>query len=194
MQVAIVDYGAGNVQSVQFALERLGVREIQMSDRPEVLQKADKVIFPGQGAAGAAMVKLKDSALGEVIASLTQPVLGICLGMQLFCSFSEEGDTRGLGLFPMKVQRFPESVKHPQMGWNSIHELKGPLFKGLNEGAYMYLVHSFYVPLSEWSTATAEYGLAYSVAIQKDNFYGVQFHPEKSGPAGQQVLQNFIQL
>jgi len=194
MEVAIVDYGAGNVQSVQFALDRLGVQKYILTQDPDQIRKADKVIFPGQGAAAAALEKLDQLELTEVLTGLTQPILGICLGMQLFCSFSEEGNTPGLGVFPMKVQRFPQRVKQPQMGWNTIGKLDSPLFKDIPENAYMYLVHSYYVALAAETVATATYGLEYSVAIQKDNFFGVQFHPEKSGPQGQQILSNFLNL
>ena len=194
MEVAIVDYGAGNVQSVQFALDRLGVKDYALTQDPARIRKADKVIFPGQGAAAAALEKLDQLELTEVLKGLTQPILGICLGMQLFCSFSEEGDTPGLGIFPMKVQRFPQTVKQPQMGWNTIGKLDSPLFKDIPENAYMYLVHSYYVAQAAETVATATYGLEYSVAIQKDNFFGVQFHPEKSGPQGQQILANFLNL
>ena len=194
MEVAIVDYGAGNVQSVQFALDRLGVQKYTLTQDPDQIRKADKVIFPGQGAAAAALEKLDQLELTEVLKGLTQPILGICLGMQLFCSFSEEGNTPGLGVFPMKVQRFPQRVKQPQMGWNTIGKLDSPLFKDLPENAFMYLVHSYYVALAAETVATATYGLEYSVAIQKDNFFGVQFHPEKSGPQGQQILSNFLNL
>ena len=194
MEVAIVDYGAGNVQSVQFALDRLGVQKYTLTQDPDQIRKADKVIFPGQGAAAAALEKLDQLELTEVLKGLTQPILGICLGMQLFCSFSEEGNTPGLGVFPMKVQRFPQRVKQPQMGWNTIGKLDSPLFKDIPENAYMYLVHSYYVALAAETVATATYGLEYSVAIQNDNFFGVQFHPEKSGPQGQQILSNFLNL
>ena len=194
MEVAIVDYGAGNVQSVQFALDRLGVQKYTLTQDLDQIRKADKVIFPGQGAAASALEKLDQLELTEVLKGLTQPILGICLGMQLFCSFSEEGNTPGLGVFPMKVQRFPQTVKQPQMGWNTIGKLDSPLFKDIPENAYMYLVHSYYVALAAETVATATYGLEYSVAIQKDNFFGVQFHPEKSGPQGQQILSNFLNL
>ena len=194
MEVAIVDYGAGNVQSVQFALDRLGVQKYTLTQDLDQIRKADKVIFPGQGAAASALEKLDQLELTEVLKGLTQPILGIWLGMQLFCSFSEEGNTPGLGVFPMKVQRFPQTVKQPQMGWNTIGKLDSPLFKDIPENAYMYLVHSYYVALAAETVATATYGLEYSVAIQKDNFFGVQFHPEKSGPQGQQILSNFLNL
>lgn len=194
MEVAIVDYGAGNVQSVQFALDRLGVQKYTLTQDPDQIRKADKVIFPGQGAAAAALEKLDQLELTEVLKGLTQPILGICLGMQLFCSFSEEGNTPGLGVFAMRVQRFPQTVKQPQMGWNTIGKLDSPLFKDIPENAFMYLVHSYYVALAAETVATATYGLEYSVAIQKDNFFGVQFHPEKSGPQGQQILSNFLNL
>ena len=191
--VAIIDYGAGNVKSLQFALDRLGVHSVLTAD-PNRIKTADKVIFPGQGAAGTAMEKLKLTGLDALIPNLTQPVLGICLGMQLFCAHTEEGDVQGLGIVKESVKRFSSKVKVPQMGWNSIHQPTGSLFKGIPEGAYMYLVHSYYVPLSSATVATANYDGSYSVALQKDNFYGVQFHPEKSSKHGQLLLHNFLTL
>lgn len=189
--VALIDYGAGNTKSLEFALTRLGVQSTITSDA-ETIQNADKVIFPGQGAAASAMKKLKDCGLDQLIPELTQPVLGICLGMQLLCDYTEEGGVEGLGIIRGKVQRFSDEVKVPQMGWNSIHQLRGPLFNGLEEGAYMYLVHSYYVPELEETVAMSDYNGKYSVALQKDNFYGVQFHPEKSSTKGQLLLSNFL--
>jgi len=191
--IAIIDYGAGNTKSLQFALERLGVKSILTSD-PEQIKSAEKVIFPGQGAAGSAMKKLQHYGLDKVIRNLTQPVLGICLGMQLLCEHSEEGNIQGLGIVQGTVRRFSDKVKVPQMGWNSIHKLKGSLFEGISEASYMYLVHSYYVPEIKETVATADYNGTYSVALQKDNFYGVQFHPEKSSQKGQLLLNNFLNI
>ena len=191
--VAIIDYDAGNVRSLQFALERLGVNSVLTAD-PEVIKAADKVIFPGQGAAVSAMKKLQQTGLDQLIPLLKQPVLGICLGMQLLCDSTEEGGVNGLGIIPGKVIRFSNKVKVPQMGWNTITNLQSPLFKDIKEDEFMYLVHSFYVPLLDATIAQSNYDGPYSVALQKDNFYGVQFHPEKSSKAGSQLLQNFLAL
>tara|TARA_A100001015_G_scaffold220214_1_gene247826 strand:+ start:473 stop:1051 length:579 start_codon:yes stop_codon:yes gene_type:complete len=191
--VAIIDYDAGNVCSLQFALERLGVKSVLTADS-EVIKTAKKVIFPGQGAAGSAMEKLQQTGLDQLIPTLQQPVLGICLGMQLLCDATEEGDVKGLGIVSGKVIRFSDQVKVPQMGWNTISKLQTTLFKGIKEEDFMYLVHSYYVPLLPETIAQSDYDGAYSVALQKDNFYGVQFHPEKSSTAGSQLLQNFLAL
>ena len=191
--LAIIDYGAGNTKSLQFALERLGVNSLLTSDADQI-KSADKVIFPGQGAAGSAMQNLKHFSLDLLIPKLQQPVLGICLGMQLFCEHTEEGDVQGLEIVKGTVKRFSTEVKVPQMGWNSIHNLKGELFEGIQEGAYMYLVHSYFIPNSKETVANANYDGSYSVALQKDNFYGVQFHPEKSSKVGSRLLQNFLAL
>ena len=191
--VAIIDYDAGNVRSLQFALERLGVESVLTADS-EVIKTAKKVIFPGQGAAGSAMEKLQQIGLDQLIPTLQQPVLGICLGMQLLCDATEEGDVKGLGIVSGKVIRFSDHVKVPQMGWNTISKLQTTLFKGIKEEDFMYLVHSYYVPLLPETIAQSNYDGAYSVALQKDNFYGVQFHPEKSSTAGSQLLQNFLAL
>ena len=191
--VAIIDYDAGNVRSLQFALERLGVESVLTVDS-EVIKTAEKVIFPGQGAAGSAMEKLQQTGLDHLIPTLQQPVLGICLGMQLLCDATEEGDVKGLGIVSGKVIRFSDQVKVPQMGWNTISKLQTTLFKGIKEEDFMYLVHSYYVPLLPETIAQSNYDGAYSVALQKDNFYGVQFHPEKSSTAGSQLLQNFLAL
>lgn len=191
--VAIIDYDAGNVRSLQFALERLGVESVLTADS-EVIKTAEKVIFPGQGAAGSAMEKLQQTGLDQMIPTLQQPVLGICLGMQLLCDATEEGDVKGLGIVSGKVIRFSDQVKVPQMGWNTISKLQTTLFKGIKEEDFMYLVHSYYVPLLPETIAQSDYDGAYSVALQKDNFYGVQFHPEKSSTAGSQLLQNFLAL
>ena len=193
MKIAIVDYGAGNIQSIKFAFNRLGFTPELTSDVKEI-READKVIFPGVGEASSAMRKLEQSGLDRVIPELTQPVLGICLGMQLMCRFTEEGNTRGLGLFEVDVKKFNQGVKVPQIGWNQIHELKSGLFQDIPENAYIYLVHSFYAPLCEETIAVSDYGLAYSSALQRDNFYGVQFHPEKSSSVGAKILRNFIDM
>ena len=191
--IAIIDYGAGNTKSLQFALDRLGVKSVLTSDLNKILN-ADKVIFPGQGAAKSAMEKLKQQGLDKLILNLKQPVLGICLGMQLLCEFTEEGNIEGLGIIKGTVKRFTNEVKVPQMGWNSIHRLNGPLFDGIEAGAYMYLVHSYFVPELKETMAISNYNGDYSVALQKNNFYGVQFHPEKSSIKGQLLLNNFLKL
>ena len=194
METIIIDYGAGNVFSVATALERLGVRSALTSD-PDVIRRAERVIFPGVGQAGQAMERLVRTGLDEVIPRLTVPVLGICLGMQLMCARSEEGQTEGLGIFPLDVKKFGGGVKVPHMGWNNLTELKGPLSKGLGEEApRMYFVHSYYVPVSGFSAAVCDYGFAFSAALEKDNFFGCQFHPEKSSAMGQAVLKNFLKL
>ena len=193
MEVAIIDYGAGNIRSLQFALERLGVRGHLTSD-PEQIVKADQVIFPGQGAAQSAMNKLKRQGLDQLIPQLKQPVLGICLGMQLLCNYSEEGDVEGLGIIQGKVKRFSDQVNVPQMGWNTITQTQTTLFQNIKPNEFMYLVHSYFVPILPETIAISTYDQPYSVALNKDNFYGVQFHPEKSSKAGQQLLQNFLNL
>ncbi len=193
MKVAIIDYGAGNVQSVLFALNRLGFEGI-VTNEWNIIKSADKVIFPGVGEASSAMKRVVDSGLDVLIPTLKQPVLGICLGMQLMCNHSAEGNVMGLGIFNANVIQFSQKVKVPQMGWNTIYKLKAPLFEGIKENEFMYLVHSFYVPLTENTIATTHYEKEYSTALQKDNFFGVQFHPEKSGKFGEQVLMNFLNL
>ena len=233
--IAIVKYNAGNVQSVQFALRRLGVEAV-WTDDPDTLRRADKVIFPGVGEAASAMQYLRAQGLDEVLRKLEQPVLGICLGMQLFCRHSEENDTDCLGIFDTTVRKFsyqlsvssyqstvssqqlselqtpnpeppnlrtpnlqtpnPEprtpTLKVPHMGWNALEGLHGPLFEGLDAQSFVYFVHSFYAELCPQTTAIAEYGLPFSAALQQDNFYGVQFHPEKSGATGSRILHNFL--
>ncbi len=193
MKLVIIDYGAGNIKSIQFALKHLGIDAILSNNIDEIIG-ADKIIFPGVGEASSAMKMLKMSGLDKVIPSLKQPVLGICLGMQLMCKFSEEGDTKGLGIFNVAVKRFSNSVKVPQMGWNVIFDLKSNLFKGIKEKEFMYLVHSFYAENCEEAIALTDYEITYASALQKDNFYGVQFHPEKSGIEGSRILKNFIEL
>lgn len=192
-KIVIIDYGAGNIQSIKFALERLGYQGVLSSDAEEI-KKADKVIFPGVGEASSAMRKLKSTGLDKVIPELKQPVLGICLGMQLMCNRSEEGETEGLGIFDIDVVHFEKRLKVPHIGWNRITDLKTSLFKGVQEKEYMYLVHSFYAPVCEETIAKCDYGVEYSSALKKDNFYGVQFHPEKSSAAGERILENFLKL
>jgi glutamine amidotransferase len=191
--LAIIDYGAGNIQSVVFALERIGFEGIVTNDW-NTIKSANKVIFPGVGEASSAMKMLQESGLDVLIPTLKQPVLGICLGMQLMCKQSEEGNTNGLGIFNVNVVKFSNEVKVPQMGWNTIYNLKSPLFEGIKENEFMYLVHSFYAPLSENTIATTNYEQEYSTALRRDNFFGVQFHPEKSGTFGAQILKNFLNL
>lgn len=193
MQVAIIDYGAGNILSVQLALQRLGVHSFLSSSWNEI-STADKVIFPGVGEAGSAMQKLRDTGLDQWISKLQCPVLGICLGMQLMCNHTEEGNTTGLGIFNAEVIRFSNELKVPHMGWNTIQDLKSPIFEGFPEKEYMYLVHSYFVPVISNTIATTNYGVDFSAALQKDNFYGVQFHPEKSGASGVKLLENFLKL
>ncbi|QQX76133.1 MULTISPECIES: imidazole glycerol phosphate synthase subunit HisH [Aequorivita] len=193
MKIALINYGAGNSQSIKFALKRLGFEAI-LSDEETEIRSADKVIFPGVGEASSAMQKLKVSGLDQVIPTLKQPVLGICLGMQLLCKSSEERNTKGLGVFDVEVVRFPKGLKVPQIGWNQISNLKTSLFEGISENEFMYLVHSFYAPLCKEAIAISEYGIQYASALQKDNFYGVQFHPEKSSTAGEHILKNFLKL
>ena len=199
MNVAIIKYNAGNVQSVLYALQRLGVHAI-VTDKHNEIIAADKVIFPGVGNAGSAIQYLKGTGLDQLIISLKQPVLGICLGLQLMCNFSEEGNTKCLGIFDVEVKKFKESfqnknlvpVKIPHMGWNTIYDLSSPIMKGVDEKSFVYYVHSYYAELSAQTIATTDYIIPFSAAIQKDNFYGVQFHTEKSATAGEQILSNFL--
>jgi imidazole glycerol-phosphate synthase subunit HisH len=194
VRVAIVKYNAGNTASVANALRRLGVEPV-ITDDPEELRLANKVIFPGVGEASTAMAHLRDRRLDEVIGSLTQPVLGICLGMQLLCAHSEENDSDCLGLIPDNVLRFAgDGLKVPHIGWNSIDDLRGPLFEGVPGGSYVYFVHGYYVENGEATTATCSYGPTFSAAVELGNFHAVQFHPEKSGAAGEKILSNFLNL
>ncbi|MET0394564.1 MAG: imidazole glycerol phosphate synthase subunit HisH [Chitinophagaceae bacterium] len=195
MEVVLIKYNAGNIQSVLYALDRIGV-SATVTDDHEQIRAADRVLFPGVGEARSAMESLQEKNLDQLIKELKQPVLGICVGMQLLCEHSEERDTQGLGVFDTRVKRFPEmtAVKVPQIGWNTIHHLQSPLFTGLPENSYIYYVHSYYAALSNQTIAQSDYGLAYSAALQKDNFYGVQFHAEKSAAAGERILRNFIEL
>ena len=193
MKLVVIDYGAGNIKSIQFAFKRLGVDAI-LSNNIDEIKAADKVIFPGVGEASSAMKMLQESGLDKVIPTLNQPVLGICLGMQLMCNSSEEGNTKGLGIFNVDVKKFSNAVKVPQMGWNVISDLKSDLFIGIKDKEFMYLVHSFYAENCEESIARTDYEIEYASALQNDNFYGVQFHPEKSGVEGAKILLNFLNL
>ena len=193
MSVVIINYNAGNVQSVTYALQRLGVEPV-LSDDPETIRSADKVIFPGVGEASTAMKFLKERQLDEVIRALKQPVFGVCLGLQLMCNYSEENDTECLGIFDVQVKKFEPLLKVPQMGWNNLESMSSDLFIGLPQEPYVYYVHSYYAELSEWTVAETEYVNRFSAALQKDNFYALQAHPEKSGKVGEQILANFIKL
>ncbi|MDE3236039.1 MAG: imidazole glycerol phosphate synthase subunit HisH [Bacteroidota bacterium] len=197
MSLAIIKYNAGNIQSVLYALERIGATAT-VTDNFAQIQAADKVIFPGVGEASSAMRYLKERGLDQLIVELKQPVLGICLGMQLMCAYSEENDTTCLGIFNEHVQKFnpakDSAIKVPQIGWNTIGDLKTGLFKNVPENSYCYFVHGYYAALGEHTIATTEYVQPYSSALHKNNFYGVQFHPEKSAAVGEQILRNFLSL
>lgn len=194
MKIAIVNYNAGNVESVKNALNRLNVEPI-LTDDAEILSSADKVIFPGVGEASSAMRFLREMKLDETIKNLTQPVLGICLGMQLLCEFSEENATKCLGILPYRVRRFEsENPKIPQMGWNTIFDLKSKLFEGVAEDSYVYFVHSYYVETGAETVAVCDYETEFSAAINYKNFYAVQFHAEKSGAVGEKILENFLNI
>ena len=195
MKVVIIDYGAGNVFSVTTALQRLGVQAVLSSD-VRLIARADRVIFPGVGQAAAAMKQLKDKGLDRIIPQLEMPVLGICLGMQLMCRFSEEENTWGLGIFPMEVKKFTDSCKVPHMGWNTVRKLKTTLFQGINPGEWMYFVHSYYLKAQDEKivTATTEYGTHIHASVESGNLFACQFHPEKSSHVGLQILKNFAKL
>ncbi len=193
MKIAIIDYNAGNTQSVIFALQRLGVTPM-LTRNPADLLAADKVIFPGVGHAQTAMNTLMEFGLDKLIPELKQPVLGICLGQQLMCSFSEEGNTHCLGIFDVPVKLFTSEQKVPHMGWNTVSNLKSSLYEGINEGAYFYHVHSYYTPVNPFTTGVCNYITPFSASMQKANFYAAQFHPEKSGKDGEQFLRNFLDL
>ena len=194
MKVAVVKYNAGNIQSVMNALRRVGVDPV-LTDNPVELRKADRVIFPGQGEASHAMEYLQTHGLDLVIKSLTQPVLGICIGQQLMCEHSDEGNVDCLGIFPAQVLRFhpqKHEQKVPHMGWNQLENVQDPLLEGINEGAFVYFVHSFYVPTTDYTIATTNHILSFSSAMRKGNFMATQFHPEKSGSVGERILTNFL--
>lgn len=191
--VAIAAYGAGNIASVTNALERLGIKATLASDS-DAISRADKVIFPGVGHAGQAMAMLKQRQLVEAIRTFDRPLLGICLGMQMLGTYSEEGSTKGIGNFDFEVKRFNTTLKVPHMGWNSIANPTGKLFEGIPEETYFYFVHSYYVPLTPCTAACCCYDFAFSAAVEQGNTFGVQFHPEKSGDAGMQLLENFFRL
>ncbi len=194
MKVAIVKYNAGNVQSLTFALNRLGVDPV-LSDDPAFLASADKVIFPGQGEASSAIKSLRQKGLDAVLRNLKQPFLGVCLGMQLMCQSSDENDTECLGIIPQRVRRFDNGqVKVPHMGWNDIHSLHSPVMDNIREGDYLYFVHSYYVPVCDETIAIADYPQPFSAALHKDNYYAIQPHPEKSADAGMKLLENFLKL
>ena len=192
-KTVIIDYKAGNVQSLLFAIEKLNF-SAKLTNDPDEISKADKVIFPGVGEASFAMNSLKETGLDLLIPELKQPLLGICLGMQLLCRDSEESATKALGIFDVSVKKFPDSVLVPQIGWNQIYDLKSDLFQNIPEQTYTYLVHSYYAEKNKNTIATTDYPQAYSTALQKDNFFGVQFHPEKSGVLGSKILENFLKL
>jgi glutamine amidotransferase len=196
MKVIIVKYNAGNIRSVDFALKRLGV-EATVTDDFDLIRGADKVIFPGVGEAASTMRFLRGNGMDKLLLSLKQPFLGICLGMQLMCRHSEEGEVDCLGMFDEEVKRFVPKIhtdKVPHMGWNQLYDLKGKLFKNIKPGEFVYFVHSFYVPVCEFTAATTEYIVPFSASLEKDNFYATQFHPEKSGAVGETILKNFLEL
>ena len=191
--IAIIDYVAGNVKSVENAVQKLGFETINTSGFEEI-RNAEKVIFPGVGEASTAMKYLKQKNLEKLIPTLKQPFLGICLGQQLLCDFSEEGATKCLGIFDLKVKEFPSTDIVPHMGWNNLQKLQGPLFEGISEADNFYFVHSYYCEVGEFTTSECDYILPFSATLQKDNFYGTQFHPEKSGDVGSKILENFLKL
>ncbi len=193
--IAIIDYKMGNIRSVENALRRLGAEWV-LTDDPAVIAKADKVILPGVGHAGEAMANLRERNLPQVIKNLRHPVLGICVGMQVMCRHTAEGDADCLGIFDARVRRFEDSPEYkvPHMGWSRISNLESKLFKGIDSGAYVYFVHSYYVPLCPDTIATSRHGLMFSAALKYENFYGTQFHPEKSGDVGEHIIRNFLEL
>ena len=192
-KIVIIEYGAGNLFSVKVAIERLGYKVVCRAD-PRVVREAQLFYFPGVGQAAAAMRQLRERGMDRVIPELKVPVLGICLGMQLMCAYSEEGDTEGLGIFPMRVKEFGRCSKVPHMGWNGIRRLRSGLFDGVVEGDMVYFVHSYCVPVGEYTIATCDYQMAFSAAIREDNFWGCQFHPEKSAGVGEKMIENFLKM
>jgi glutamine amidotransferase len=193
MKIAVIKYNAGNIRSVLHALERLSV-EAEVTDDQQFIRKADKVIFPGVGEASTTMEYLRQRGMDVLLRGLTQPVLGICLGLQLMCRESEEGNTRCIGIYEVPVVKFRPVLKVPHMGWNSLGDLKGDLFRNLEEHSFVYFVHSYYVPVCEYTIAGCNYIEDFSAALQKENFFSTQFHPEKSGKVGEVILKNFINL
>ena len=196
MDVAVIDYGAGNVFSVIHALRRLGVEPV-LTDNAALIERADKVVFPGQGEAGHAMERLRQRGLDQVVRRLRKPMLGICIGQQLLCRHTEEGNTEGLGIFDVTVRKFcPEEQeeKVPHTGWNTLTEPHSPLMEGIEGGDFVYFVHSFYVPTCRWTVAKTNYIVPFSAALRRDNFYATQFHPEKSGSVGERILRNFLDI
>jgi glutamine amidotransferase len=193
MNVVIIKYNAGNVVSVRNALNRMGVQPV-LSDDPEVITQADKVIFPGVGEASTAMSYLRARRLNRLIPDLRQPFLGICLGLQLMCNHSQEGDTNCLGIFDLEVRRFEPKMKVPHMGWNKLLDMRGPLFRGIGDDAFIYFVHSYYATTGPETIATSDYVNKFSAALQKNNFYAIQGHPEKSGRTGEQLIRNFLDI
>ncbi len=193
MKIAIVKYNAGNIHSVRIALQRLGIDPV-VTDDPHLISKADKVIFPGVGEASSAMQYLQERNLDTLLINYKKPLLGICLGLQLMCRYSEENDTHCLGIFDTEVKKFPPKDKVPHIGWNSLHQLKGKLFQGIQGGDFVYFVHSYYAELEEHTSSVSDYIVPFSASLDKDNFYAVQFHPEKSGTVGEQILKNFLNL
>jgi len=193
MQIAIIKYNAGNIRSVDYALRRLGI-EPDLTDDHEMIKKADKVIFPGVGEAGSTMNYIKERKLDVLIRDLEQPVLGICLGMQLLCAHSEESDTQCIGIFDIPVRRFPATDKVPHMGWNKISKISGKIFPEQVNNMYVYYVHSYYAPVGSYTSAVTDYITPFSAALEKDNFFATQFHPEKSGSIGELILKQFIEL
>lgn len=193
--IAIIDYNTGNIRSVMNALARMGATDCMLTADADVIRRASHVLLPGVGEAGTAMNELRSRRLDTLIPTLTQPVLGICIGTQLMCLSSEEGDTTCMGIFPTRIVRFnDDAIKVPHMGWNTIAQLSSPLFAGTDEESYVYYVHSYYPELCDCTIARTEYGVPFSGALMRDNFFGTQFHPEKSGPVGEQILRNFLAL
>jgi glutamine amidotransferase len=193
MKLAVVKYNSGNVESVLNTLHRIGIEPV-LTDNPDELKSADKILFPGVGQAASAMAYLREKNLDSVLRSLTQPFLGICFGMQLMCNHSEEGDVDCLGIFDVAVKKFPPLGKVPHMGWNTISDFKSPLLTGIPENEYMYFVHSYYAELCTETSAKCDYLLPFSAGLQKDNFHAFQFHPEKSGLIGEQIIKNFVEF
>lgn len=192
-KTVIIKYNAGNIRSVDFALKRMGI-DADITDDADKIRRADKIIFPGVGEASSTMEYLSQRNMVNLIKGLEQPVLGICLGLQLMCTYSEEGNTQGMGIFPARVYKFRPGIKIPHIGWNQIFQLQSPLFKTIDEGAFVYFVHSYYAANNQAAIATCNYQVPFAAAMQYNNFFATQFHPEKSGAIGAQILKNFISL